>query len=236
MTIDKIHEIFDKKLVDGSIGKDEGLFLYNLARECRPNNGVIVEIGSANGLSTICLGLGSKDGHSVPVYSIDPHIPDMYTADSEWLETGDVTKSGIPDDKYYVGQGTGHLEYYDNIKKYGLEDIIVPIVNYSELAYKKGLKDEKGNSKEWDLDIQLLWIDGDHRYNYVYMDIELWTKHVVSCGKILLHDYPFPGVFRSINELIIGNPRYTNFRGVGVDPIVNVTVSEKLMIFGLNCE
>lgn len=218
MGIDKICEIFDNKLIGGLIGKEEGMFLYNLARNIRPTDGVIVEIGSAYGLSTVCLGLGSKDGYTIPIYSIDPHIPDLYTSDPEWLSTCNTSANGTPDEKYYTKQGTGHLEFYDNIKKFGVSNVVIPIQDYSEMAYKKGL------GKEWNLPIGLLFIDGDHRYNYVKLDVKLWAKNVTSGGKILFHDYPFPGVCKTIDELITGNPRYHKFRGVGKDPIVNVTV------------
>lgn len=225
MTIDKIHQIFDDRLIVGGICKEEGLFLYNLAKKVR--KGVIVEIGSADGLSTVCLALGSKDDHNIPVYSIDPHVGGMYTYDSEWIKYQDPSKSGMPDIKYYTGQGNDSRGFLENIKKFCVDDIVVPIIYYSELAYKKGLKDEKGNGKEWDLDIGLLWIDGDHRYNYVKKDIQLWAKHVIGGEKILFHDYPYPGVSIAVDELIVGSPRYCNFRGVGVDPIVNVTVRDK---------
>jgi predicted O-methyltransferase YrrM len=58
--------------VPGWLTDEEGEALYDLARACN-GAGVIVEIGSWKGKSTICLGLGSKAGNSVPVYAIDPH-------------------------------------------------------------------------------------------------------------------------------------------------------------------
>ena len=58
--------------VPGWLTDEEGEALYELARACR-GDGVIVEIGSWKGKSTICLGLGSQAGNGVPVYAIDPH-------------------------------------------------------------------------------------------------------------------------------------------------------------------
>ena len=58
--------------VPGWLTDEEGEALYELARACR-GDGVIVEIGSWKGKSTICLGLGSQAGKGVPVYAIDPH-------------------------------------------------------------------------------------------------------------------------------------------------------------------
>jgi MMP 1-O-methyltransferase len=58
--------------IPGWLTDEEGEALYELARRCR-GDGVIVEIGSWKGKSTVCLGLGSRAGASVPVYAIDPH-------------------------------------------------------------------------------------------------------------------------------------------------------------------
>lgn len=207
-----IGELF--KVVGGPINEKEGLFLYEMAKQVK--NGVIVEIGSANGRSTVCLAKGSKAGYGVKIYAIDPHAGGMYTPDPT---SGDISSDGTPDIKYYIGQGKGHKTFLDNIKKFDVEDIVVPICDYSELAYKNF-----NNGKGWDKDIGLLFIDGDHRYNYVKIDIELWARWVVSGGKILFHDRPFIGVTKSLNEMIIGNSRYHNVRDVGTDPIVNVTV------------
>jgi predicted O-methyltransferase YrrM len=58
--------------IPGWLTDEEGEALYELARGCR-GDGVIVEIGSWKGKSTVCLGLGSRAGNSVAVYAIDPH-------------------------------------------------------------------------------------------------------------------------------------------------------------------
>jgi predicted O-methyltransferase YrrM len=58
--------------VPGWLTDEEGEALYELARACT-GKGVIVEIGSFKGKSTVCLGLGSQAGASVPIYAVDPH-------------------------------------------------------------------------------------------------------------------------------------------------------------------
>ena len=58
--------------IPGWLTDEEGETLYDLARACT-GKGAIVEIGSWKGKSTVCLGLGSKAGRSVPVYAVDPH-------------------------------------------------------------------------------------------------------------------------------------------------------------------
>ena len=56
---------------DGMIHPDECLLLIRLASQVR--EGVIVEIGSYRGRSTIALAMGSFRGQAVPVYAIEPH-------------------------------------------------------------------------------------------------------------------------------------------------------------------
>jgi predicted O-methyltransferase YrrM len=58
--------------VPGWLTDEEGEALYELARRCT-GRGVIVEIGSWKGKSTICLGLGSRAGGSVRIFAVDPH-------------------------------------------------------------------------------------------------------------------------------------------------------------------
>jgi len=58
---------------EGLISENESMLLYNLAKNCTGNKGIIVEIGSWKGKSTICLAKGSKVANKVKIYAIDPH-------------------------------------------------------------------------------------------------------------------------------------------------------------------
>lgn len=204
MSIEVIRKIFES--VPGMILEEEGLFLYDLAAKC--SKGAIVEIGSSSGRSTICLAKGSKSGGNMTVYAIDPQNGGNPTKDPTWR---DISQEGTPNQKYYTNQGKSFLKFRNALLEYHVDDIVAPLVDYSELAYKKG----------WTRPIELLFIDGEHRYNYVKMDVEMWGKHLVSGGIILMHDSSYPGVRRIINELIICNPRFTGVKG---SPIFNATV------------
>jgi predicted O-methyltransferase YrrM len=204
MSIEIIRKIF--KSVPAMISEEEGLFLYNLAAKC--TKGAIVEIGSDAGGSTICLAKGSKSGGNMTVYAIDPHIGGGLTPDPTWHN---IDHEGTPNPKYYVNQGKSFSPFRQALLKHRVDDIVAPMVDYSELVYKKG----------WTRPIELLFIDSDHRYNYVKMDLKMWGKHVVSGGIILMHDSTSSGVRRVINELIIPNPRFID---VKESPIFNVTV------------
>jgi len=194
MTTDIIRKIFES--VPGMISEDEGLFLYNLASKCM--KGVIVEIGSSAGRSTICLAKGSKHGGKMPVYSVDPHNGGGATPDPTWW---DGEHSGTPDPKYYKNQGVSFKPFKERLKEHHVDDIVIPLVDYSELAYRKG----------WD----------KHRYNYVKMDVEMWGKHLISGGVILMHDSTYTGVRKVINEMIMNSSRFTDIKEI---PIFNATV------------
>lgn len=204
MSIETIREIF--KSVPAMITEEEGLFLYNLAAKC--TKGAIVEIGSDAGASTICLAKGSKSGGNMTVYAVDPHIGGGPTPDPTWWN---IDHDGTPDPKYYINQGKSFLPFRQALLKHHVDDIVAPMTNYSELIYKKG----------WSRPIELLFIDGDHRYNYIKMDVKMWGKHLVHGGIILMHDSTSSGVRRVINELIISNQRFTNIKE---SPIFNATL------------
>lgn len=143
--IESVKEIAGK--VDGWLWSDkEGEFLYNAAKMCS-GKGVIVEIGSWKGKSTIWLGKGSKAGNDVRIYAVDPHT-------------------------------RGSLEKFrENIKMADINDVVIPMVKTSEDAVKG-----------WDKPVELLWIDGDHRYHMVKLDFKLWFSHLIEGGLIVFHD------------------------------------------------
>jgi predicted O-methyltransferase YrrM len=89
------------KDVPGWLSDEEGEALFELARDCT-GRGVIVEIGSWKGKSTICLGRGSRAGSGVPVYAVDPH------ADYR------------------------HGEFKDNIERAGIADLVTPVKGLSQ--------------------------------------------------------------------------------------------------------
>jgi len=91
----------------------EGPLLYSLALNCK-GRGAVVEIGSWKGKSTIYLGKGSKAGHSVTIYAVDPH-------------------TGGYEHKLFGGRATFE-EFSSNIINAGVADIITPIVATSEEA------------------------------------------------------------------------------------------------------
>lgn len=89
------------KDVPGWLSDEEGEALYELAKDCT-GKGVIVEIGSWKGKSTICLGLGSQAGEGIRIFAVDPH------ADYR------------------------HGEFKENIERAGIADLVTPVRGLSQ--------------------------------------------------------------------------------------------------------
>jgi len=125
--------------------------------------GAIVEIGSWKGKSTIWLAKGVEAGVKQKVYAIDPH------------------------------KGGSEEEFRRNIKKAGVEEIVLPVVVKSLDAVRN-----------WKEPIGLLWIDGDHSYESVRNDFLRWEPHVIEGGIIALHDtYSWEGVRKVADDQIL---------------------------------
>ena len=89
--------------VPGWLTDEEGEALYDLAKQCT-GRGVIVEIGSWKGKSTICLGLGSRAGSSARIFAVDPHAD------------------------YRFG------DFKSNVERAGIADLVTPVPSLSQDA------------------------------------------------------------------------------------------------------
>jgi len=169
--------------VEGMLSDREGRFLYDAAKSCR-GKGVILEIGSFKGKSTIWLARGSQSGSGVKVYCVDPFI-----------ETNNYRRS--------KGEISLLAAFSKNISDAGVSDTVVPFVGTSA-----------ERAKDWDRPIELLWIDGDHSYEMVRLDFELWSPHLVEGGIIAFHNTLWTaGPRRVLRESIYGS-RY--FKDIGL--------------------
>lgn len=107
------------------------------------------------------------------VYAIDPHIGPYGTVD----------------------KSSSFEKFKDNIEKAGVKDKVVPIVMTSESAFKEGnVKSKK---------IGMIWIDGNHDYDYVKKDFEIWSTVLKPNGIIAFHDFSLsePGVVKVVFEV-----------------------------------
>lgn len=124
--------------IGGWLSIEEADYLYRAA--ARIANGVIVEVGSANGRSTIALSLGARAGSGTAVFAIEPH-------------------------ERFVGVYGGQFgpenrrAFFETMLRFGGWEN-TRLINVSSEVVGVG----------WRLPIGLLWIDGDHRYDAVRRD------------------------------------------------------------------
>lgn len=192
METDEIKKIVDK--VDGFLSDKDGELLYNLAKNCT-GKGVIVEIGSWKGKSTIWLGKGSKNGNDVKIYAIDPH-------------------TGSSEHKERFGKVWTFEEFKENIKNSNVDDIVLPIVKTSEDA-----------AKDFNVPVELIFIDGAHEYELVKLDFDLWFPKVIDGGIMAFHDTVRKrrGPREFVNKIVY---KSKNFRAIRIAD--SITFAEKV--------
>lgn len=96
--------------ISGWLTKREAFLLYRLAKRCT-GKGVILEIGSWKGKSTVCLAQGSRDGAGVQVHAVDP-----FTGSSEH------------------GEVYTFPEFRHNIDRSGVSSLVIPTQKTSKEA------------------------------------------------------------------------------------------------------
>lgn len=95
-------------------------------------------------------------------------------------------------------------EFSRNLQERGLSEHVTPIRSESARA-----------AKEWDSPINLLFIDGSHRYEDVVADFCLFFPHVVRGGIVAVHDVveTWPGPLGAWHNIIKGQLRNIGYCG-----------------------
>ncbi len=171
--------------VDGWMSDDQGRRLFAAATRTRPGE-QIVEIGSFRGRSTIVFGLAAPDG--VGIVAIDPHAGN---------DRGPQEIDG-----YAAEAATDHEVFTANLAAAGVAHRIRHVRAFSRDAHA----DVEGP-------IDVLYIDGAHRFGPARADIRDWGQRVPAGGTLLIHDsFSSIGVTLAIlRELLVGR----RFRYVG---------------------
>ena len=146
--------------IEGWLKPEQGRRLYDAARSVGPG-ATIVEIGSFRGRSTIVLAQAAPgDAHIV---AIDPH------------GGGDRGPGEIAPD---AARGDAdHAAFASNLAAAGLAHRIRHVRKPSSGA----LEDVSGH-------VELLFVDGAHRYGPARADIVDWGGRVTDSGTMLVHD------------------------------------------------
>lgn len=201
--------------IQGWASDPELYALFDLAKVCT-GKGVIVEIGSWKGKSTVALSLGSKSGRNVPVFAIDPH-------------------TGSPD---HLAKRPGETiwtfdEFKKNVESAGLTSTVKPIRDFSDRV-----------ARTWDKPIELLYLDVNyHAYEPGKEDFLTWSNFVIDGGTIALHNtYPalrvvirdqqpfhgWPGPQKILRRFVLGKRGWKNIRIVDTTTIMQKTKERRL--------
>ena len=171
--------------VEGWMSPGQASTLYDAARRCPPG-GTIVEIGSFQGRSTIVL--ASAASPDVAVIAIDPHAGN---------DRGPQEIDGYAD-----AAADDHAVFLANLERAGVADRVRHVRKFSDDALA-----------DVEAPIDVLYIDGAHRYGPARADIRDWGARVTEGGTMLIHDsFSSIGVTLAIlRELLLGS----RFRYVG---------------------
>ncbi len=166
--------------VPGYIGEREFGALALLAA-CAPGAGVIVEIGSFKGKSTVALASVAAHYGLGPVVSIDPHNAPSLT------------------DPILEGQSSSYHDFLATLRTAGLERHVE--------VHRASSRDV---AKGWNRPIQLLWIDGDHTYVGAKEDFDLFSPHLAEHAIVAFHDtlHEFEGPIRVFVENVLASDQF----------------------------
>jgi predicted O-methyltransferase YrrM len=201
--LEEVHTI--TKDVDGWLTRQEGALLYRLAGKTT-GLGVIVEIGSWQGKSTIYIARALKaTGKKTRFYAVDPHV-----GSEEHQEPGKKVWTFDMFEK--------------NIKRADVAEFVTPTVLYSaDFAGK--LNDA----------VELIFIDGAHDYASVEIDIKAWLPKVVEGGTLAFHDtYAGGDPYRVLRSYVYRSRQVSRVRRVDSITYVRTCAHNTLRVYFYN--
>jgi predicted O-methyltransferase YrrM len=171
--------------VEGWMTEGQGRALHDAAADC-PFGGRIVEIGSFQGRSTIVLAMAVPA--DVEIIAIDPHAGN---------DRGPQEMAGFEQEA-----DADHDAFIANLARAGVANRVTHLRMFSDA----GLAEIDGA-------VDVLYIDGAHRFAPARADIRDWGARVANGGTMLIHDsFSSIGVTLAIlRELVLGR----RFRYVG---------------------
>jgi predicted O-methyltransferase YrrM len=98
-------------------------------------------------------------------------------------------------------------EFLGNLARNGLTDAVEPLVMTSEEAAARITGP-----------VELLFIDGDHSYDAVRRDAELWLPRLIEGGTVMFHDVAtaaYDGPRHIVREMVCRSPLFHGVRRVG---------------------
>ncbi len=190
----RYHALLPYVSVDGWLTVDEAITLYECSKSLQ-DGAVAVEIGSWQGKSSICIARGLEGKTDARLICIDPFDA---SGDAESLADYHGRQGRI--------DGPLRSSFEGNLQAAGLRDVI---------EVRAGLSHDVATDFEGDID--LLFLDGDHAYESVLRDYRDWAPRLKPGGLLLMHDVVHAvhdGPRRVVDEEIAGEPFWTNKRYV----------------------
>jgi MMP 1-O-methyltransferase len=156
----------------GFMPPDEGTALYDAAVEAlkRSPEGILGEIGTYCGKSTLYLAAAVRAAGSGTVVTVDHHIGSEENQPGwEWHDTTLVD----PHARRLDTLPTLRRTLYDA----HVEDIVVAVVGRSQAV-----------GALWSSPLAFLFLDGGHTEEQAQADYEAWVRHVAPGGLLVIHD------------------------------------------------
>lgn len=171
--------------IPGMIATRSGQNLYSLCY-MQKMVGDVVEIGSWQGRSTLFLGNAVKDSSNGQLYAID-HF-----------------KGNIGKEEFYTIDNS-----LENLKENFLVNIAdAKLMQHVALLDMPAYEAADAFAKN---SIRFLFIDGDHTYEGVKKDIELFFPKLLKGAIVVFDDYfeGFPGLVKAVEECVIEKNLYS---------------------------
>ena len=190
--------------VGGWLRSEERRELFLLASRAE---GIIVELGCYQGLSTLYLAAGAESrGGKTNVVSVDYFKggPESEYRERFWSDPEQIRE-----------------KYVENVRRAGFAEIVT-LIQMDTVAAAQIDLDEVG----------LLFIDADHSYAGALNDLNAWYPKVVSGGTVAMHNasgmgvndqqVKYPGAMKvfadAVSEGWLSGPRMVGTMGIGIKP------------------
>jgi hypothetical protein len=167
--------------IDGWLSDDQARRLWDRARALAPG-ATVVEIGSFRGRSTVLTALALPP--DTQVIAIDPHGGnDRGPQEFE----GKASEAEVD-----------HHVFLENLDRAGVRERVTYVREFSHVAHDAV-----------DGDVDLLYIDGAHRFVPARADVVSWGARVRPGGTMLIHDsFSCLGVTMAIFAVLTGSPEW----------------------------